>query len=249
MRWLSGPSPSAVTEALRAVVPELSGLPVDIPDPAGRDDPVWQSSSAVLGEDFFVKFAWSETAARRVLRQIRVLDALAREPAVPYLPQVVASGTDPLIMVTRRVRGASLFAVADFIDLDHAGRQNVSLWELAPAFFVIGVGIGLSFATIPVVALGDAKPDEAGSASGSFSSIQQLASAIGSAVGHVDLLPSRNLGTGPRDGSHSYRRSGRHRLHPPGRRPDAPQGTGRTPPVSKQVSKQLSALCPASPLP
>jgi uncharacterized membrane protein YdjX (TVP38/TMEM64 family) len=56
------------------------------------------------------------------------------------------------------------------------------IWVLAPAFFVIGVGIGLSFATIPVVALGDAKPDEAGSASGSFSSIQQLASAIGSAA-------------------------------------------------------------------
>jgi hypothetical protein len=123
MRWLSGPSPSAVAEALRAVVPELSGLPVDIPDPAGRDDPVWQSSSAALGEDFFVKFAWSQTAARRVLRQIRVLAALAREPAVPYLPPVVASGTDPLILVTRRVRGASLFAVADFINLDDAGRQ------------------------------------------------------------------------------------------------------------------------------
>jgi EmrB/QacA subfamily drug resistance transporter len=59
---------------------------------------------------------------------------------------------------------------------------DVSLWALAPAFFVIGVGIALSFATIPVVALGDAKPDEAGSASGSFSSIQQLASAIGSAA-------------------------------------------------------------------
>ena len=59
---------------------------------------------------------------------------------------------------------------------------NVSLRALAPAFFVIGVGIGLSFATIPTVALGDAKPDEAGSASGSFSSIQQLASAIGSAA-------------------------------------------------------------------
>jgi len=63
----------------------------------------------------------------------------------------------------------------------HSG-TNVRLWALAPAFFVIGVGIGLSFATIPVVALGDAKPDEAGSASGSFSSIQQLASAIGSAA-------------------------------------------------------------------
>jgi EmrB/QacA subfamily drug resistance transporter len=65
--------------------------------------------------------------------------------------------------------------------VDHSG-TNVSLRALAPAFFVIGVGMGLSFATIPVVALGDAKPDEAGSASGSFSSIQQLASAIGSAA-------------------------------------------------------------------
>lgn len=59
---------------------------------------------------------------------------------------------------------------------------NLGLPALAPAFFVIGVGIGLSFATIPAVALGNATPEEAGSASGSFSSIQQLASAIGSAA-------------------------------------------------------------------
>jgi MFS family permease len=65
--------------------------------------------------------------------------------------------------------------------VDHSG-TNVSLWTLAPALFVIGIGIGLCFATIPTVALGDAKPDEAGSASGSLSSIQQLASAIGSAA-------------------------------------------------------------------
>jgi aminoglycoside phosphotransferase (APT) family kinase protein len=123
MKWLSGASPPAVAEALRAVVPELSGLPVDIPDPAGQDDPVWHSSSAALGGEFFVKFAWSEPAARRVLHQIRVLEALTREPAVPYLPEVVASGTDPLTMVTRRVRGASLFRVADTVSLDHAGMQ------------------------------------------------------------------------------------------------------------------------------
>jgi MFS family permease len=65
--------------------------------------------------------------------------------------------------------------------VDHSG-TNVGLWTLAPALFVIGIGIGLCFATIPAVALGDAQPDEAGSASGSLSSIQQLASAIGSAV-------------------------------------------------------------------
>ncbi|WP_426504437.1 MFS transporter [Dactylosporangium sp. McL0621] len=65
--------------------------------------------------------------------------------------------------------------------VDHSG-TNVSLWALAPAFVVIGLGTGLCFATIPTVALGDAQPDEAGSASGSLGSIQQLASAIGSAA-------------------------------------------------------------------
>jgi len=65
--------------------------------------------------------------------------------------------------------------------LHHAG-TGVSLWELAPSFFVIGIGTGLCFATIPTVALGDIAPEEAGSAGGSFGSIQQLASAIGVAA-------------------------------------------------------------------
>ncbi|ADB33528.1 major facilitator superfamily MFS_1 [Kribbella flavida DSM 17836] len=59
---------------------------------------------------------------------------------------------------------------------------DLGLWALAPAFVVIGIGTGLCFTTIPTVALGDARPDEAGSASGSLGSIQQLASAIGSAA-------------------------------------------------------------------
>jgi thiamine kinase-like enzyme len=123
MRWLSGPSPSAVAEALQAVAPKLSEMAVDIPDLTARDDPQWRSSSAALGEDFFVKFAWSGPAARRVLHQIRILEALTREPAVPFLPEVVATGTDPLILVTRRVRGSSLFRVVDSINRDHAGMQ------------------------------------------------------------------------------------------------------------------------------
>ncbi len=65
--------------------------------------------------------------------------------------------------------------------VDHSG-TDIGLETLAPALFATGVGIGLCFVTIPTVALGDANPDEAGSASGSLSSIQQLSSAIGSAV-------------------------------------------------------------------
>lgn len=107
------------------VAPELAGLQVTIPAPAGGggEDPVWHQSSAALGADYIVKFAWSRAAARFVAHQISVLRALAAEPPVPYLPEVVAAGTCPLILVTRRVPGTSLFAVADQIDPDHAGSQ------------------------------------------------------------------------------------------------------------------------------
>ena len=123
MRWLREPSPAAVADALRVAAPDLAGLPVTIPSLAGQDDPVWQMPAAALGEDYIVKFAWSRAAARFVLHQIRILEMLAVEPAVPCLPEVVAAGTSPLILVTRRVRGTSLFKVMDGIDPDQAARQ------------------------------------------------------------------------------------------------------------------------------
>ena len=123
MRWLREPSAAAVADALRMAVPDLAGLPVTIPSLAGQDDPVWQMPAAALGEDYIVKFAWSRAAARFVLHQIRILEMLAVERAVPYLPEVVAAGTSPLILVTRRARGTSLFKVVDGIGRDHAARQ------------------------------------------------------------------------------------------------------------------------------
>lgn len=59
---------------------------------------------------------------------------------------------------------------------------SVSLGALAPALAVTGVGLGLCYSTIYNVALGEASSEEAGSASGSISSIQQLAAGIGSAA-------------------------------------------------------------------
>jgi EmrB/QacA subfamily drug resistance transporter len=63
-----------------------------------------------------------------------------------------------------------------------ASGTHLGLWSLTPAFFVIGLGMGCCYSTIFNVALGDINPDEAGSASGSLSSIQQLAAGIGSAA-------------------------------------------------------------------
>ncbi|MEU7526027.1 MFS transporter [Saccharothrix sp. NPDC042600] len=78
--------------------------------------------------------------------------------------------------------GVSLVGCAGVLALVYAYGTDVSIWALVPAFIIVGIGTGLCFTTIPTVALGDAKPEEAGSASGSLTSIQQLSSAIGSAA-------------------------------------------------------------------
>ena len=107
------------------MAPELSGGPVTVPapDPAVKGDPLWWSSSTVVGERFIVKFAWSRPAALRLAHEIGVLTALSREPRVPFLPEVVASSTDPVLLITRLVPGVSLFEVISSIDPDQAGRQ------------------------------------------------------------------------------------------------------------------------------
>jgi aminoglycoside phosphotransferase (APT) family kinase protein len=125
VKWLADCSAAALREALRAVAPELSGYPVTVPGPAGKQDPLFHSGSEPVGDQFFVKFAWSRPAALRLAREIGILTALARAPKVPFLPEVVASSTDPLLLITRRVRGTSLFEVADSIDPDRAARQLV----------------------------------------------------------------------------------------------------------------------------
>lgn len=125
MRWLAACSAAALGKALRAVAPELSRYPVAVssPDPAAKADPEWWSASTVVGERFVVKFAWSRPAALRLTREISILTALGREPKVPFLPEVVASSSDPVLLVTRLIPGASLFEVIDSIDRERAGQQ------------------------------------------------------------------------------------------------------------------------------
>ena len=125
MKWLTECSAAALHDALRVVAPDLSEYPVTVPGPAGKQDPQWHSGSVPAGERFFVKFAWSRPAALQLAHEIGVLAALARQPAVPFLPEVIAASTDPLLLITKRVPGASLFEVAGSIDPDRAARQLV----------------------------------------------------------------------------------------------------------------------------
>jgi len=59
---------------------------------------------------------------------------------------------------------------------------SASEWSIVWPIFVIGMGMGTCFATIFDIALGDVDPDEAGSASGALSAVQQLAAGVGSAA-------------------------------------------------------------------
>ena len=78
--------------------------------------------------------------------------------------------------------GATLIGVAGLWFTITADGTNVNVWLLSPSLFVMGVGMGTCFFSIFDFAIGDVALDEAGSASGSLSAVQQLASAIGSAV-------------------------------------------------------------------
>jgi hypothetical protein len=104
-------------------MPDLSSPSVVVRHKPGGEDPLWWSSSAVVDGRFVAKFAWSGQAARRVAHEIGVLTALSSGTDVPFLPEIVASSLDPVMLVTRRVAGATLFEVVNTIDRDRAARQ------------------------------------------------------------------------------------------------------------------------------
>ncbi|WP_433305904.1 phosphotransferase family protein [Actinoplanes sp. CA-030573] len=113
-------SPASLAEAIGVVAPSLAGLPVEMRPPTGDDDPMWASSTAIVGGAYVAKFAWSPPAARRLAHEIAVLTALAGDRCIPSL---VAAAPDPALLITRRVAGESLYAAAP---PGTAGRQLAS---------------------------------------------------------------------------------------------------------------------------
>jgi EmrB/QacA subfamily drug resistance transporter len=97
--------------------------------------------------------------------------SFAARPLIPRLGR--------RLVVARLV--TSLLAVGGLL-LTTLLAGHVTAWVMAPAIFVLGLGMGACFSSIYGVAVGDVQPAEAGSASGSLSAVQQLAAAIGSAV-------------------------------------------------------------------
>jgi EmrB/QacA subfamily drug resistance transporter len=82
-----------------------------------------------------------------------------------------------------------------FLGVVREAGLDVGVWQLALVTLMIGVGAGACFGSIFDTALGDIEHDEAGTASGSLSAVQQLAAALGSAT--VTTVYFHSLAGGP----------------------------------------------------
>jgi EmrB/QacA subfamily drug resistance transporter len=72
-------------------------------------------------------------------------------------------------------------AVGLWLTVLHYGLTTTA-WLTAPSLLILGLGMGTCFFTIYELAIGDIAHNEAGSASGALSAVQQLANAVGSAI-------------------------------------------------------------------
>jgi aminoglycoside phosphotransferase (APT) family kinase protein len=112
MKWLPERSTQAVREALLPLGRGLCDAEIRLRPWAGKDDPLWCRGTAFLGEDWVVKFTWTEPAALKLEREAKILRALARAPSPPPMPELIAESRDPVLLVHRRVRGGPVTAAA-----------------------------------------------------------------------------------------------------------------------------------------
>jgi hypothetical protein len=108
LTWMSGSSISELRTALRRVLPGRDVEPIVVHPRLDQVDPRWHSGSAVVGGAFVAKYAWSPEAAARIYREGQILLAVGSASPQLCLPEVVAAGANPVLVVTRLVPGCPL---------------------------------------------------------------------------------------------------------------------------------------------
>ena len=129
---------------MAAASPALAAATIELTSKLTTSNPEWCVGTASVASSFVAKFAWSEVAAIRVLREARVLAALADAlPELP-IPRLIGVSNDPVIFVTRLVDGAPLghderpdwraveAAVADFLAVLHDAAVLRQIQEEVP---------------------------------------------------------------------------------------------------------------------
>jgi MFS family permease len=155
------------------------------------------TAGLVMGVVFFAAVAGLVYAVSLFLQR-GLGDSPLRAAVTGFAPMaagIVVASVLCMNLITRLGRTLSLAGIAIAVAgtgallaiVAHAGTSATGLTGvtgsvLAPAMAVIGLGMGAAFGTLYDIAIGDIDPAEAGSASGSLSSVQQLANALGPAI-------------------------------------------------------------------
>jgi aminoglycoside phosphotransferase (APT) family kinase protein len=106
--WLLDPSEGSLREAVASAVPALAAADIELQAEFNTSNPEWCAGTVIVGRAFVAKAAWSEPAAIRVLREARVLAALAdAAPELP-IPSLLGMSVSPVGFVTRLVEGVPL---------------------------------------------------------------------------------------------------------------------------------------------
>ena len=108
MEWVPDPTERSIREAVAAAAPALAAADIEHSSLVETSNPEWCSGSVLVARAFIAKLAWSESAAIRILREARVLAALAdAAPELP-VPRLVGVSAGPACFVTRLVDGVPL---------------------------------------------------------------------------------------------------------------------------------------------
>ena len=148
------------------------------------------TSGLVMGLAFFAAINGTGYVLSLFLQQGLGYDA--GRAAVAMLPMTVglmAAAGACMALIAKLGRtllyiglGTTLSGVAWMLAVVAASGTAAAEASLLGPIFVIGLGMGACFGIVFDIALGDVDPDEAGSASGALSAVQQLAAGIGSAA-------------------------------------------------------------------
>lgn len=128
--WVADGSVDSIRRALSMVAPDLADDAIALREGLGESDPQWWSSSALVGGEAVVKFAWSRPAAERLWNEAQILRTFADRQVELRLPPVVAVADDPVLVVTRFVAGRPLtiemVRSADRAEVEEIGAELAS---------------------------------------------------------------------------------------------------------------------------
>lgn len=116
--WLSERSVDAVRAALRTVAPDIATGDVVLHDGwVNTGNPLWSRSSAFVDGSWVVKFAWSEPAARKLVREARAIEVIGSVEGAPPVATLRARSSDPAMFVAPMEHGRPLaFEITGSLD-------------------------------------------------------------------------------------------------------------------------------------